>query len=269
MRTQAPLGETSLRRYASVKPRANEREARLRADHPALLQGRTIFTTTVVEPEEAPRLLVDGHNSPKIGRKVQKGPWAGMRIFTLTLEERATCPRNCSLWAACYGNSMPFARRHRAGPDMELLLGAELQALAEEHPDGFVVRLHVLGDFYSLRYAARWAVWMHAIPQLHVFGYTAWARSNRIGAMVARLNDRWPDRWRVRFSRPAALGRPLTATTIWRQPEGPWVPEGLVCPAQTDRTACCATCGLCWSPAMDATPIVFIGHGLVRRRARA
>jgi hypothetical protein len=41
--------------------------------------------------------------------------------------------------------------------------------------------------------------------------------------------------------------------------------DGIVCPAQTNRTECCGTCGLCWHEnAVDKT-IIFIEHG---RRVR-
>ena len=42
---------------------------------------------------------------------VKKGKFAGYVIFTLTLEERATCPRDCFHWDNCYGNNMAFAHR--------------------------------------------------------------------------------------------------------------------------------------------------------------
>lgn len=105
------------------------------------------------------------------------------------------------------------------------------------------------------------------MPALRAFGYTAWPRDSEIGQAVAALNAAHPTRWRIRFSGDGAGDQPLAATTIWRRPEDAWVPEGLVCPAQTHRTAACATCGLCWNLAMDAMRIVFIGHGM-RGRGR-
>ena len=259
-------GDT-LRRFLHV-PRFLPRDSvALDPRMPAVRFGRTLYPRTVVHADASPRLLVSGQNQSKIGKRVVKGPWRGMPIYTLTLEERATCPRSCALWAECYGNDMHLARRHRHGRDLEVLLGAELAALADQHPDGFAVRLHVLGDFYSVRYAARWAVWLRWLPQLHLFGFTAWPDTSPIGRMVERMNALHPERCGMRFSRPAPTGQGWEAVTIWREvaPGTTHVDEGLLCPQQHGRTATCGTCALCWSPAAAGTPIVFLGHGRKRR----
>lgn len=250
-----------LRRFVTPKPHGERDRAALPEQHPAVIEGRTIFRSTVIDPEAAPRLLVSGHNHGKIGRKIRKGPWRGLPVYCLTLEERATCPRSCHLWRECYGSAMHMARRHRPGPELEALLGAELADLAEQHARGFAVRLHILGDFYSVRYAARWAVWLCWLRPLHIFGFTAHPDGSPIADLIERMNGRWPDRCAIRFSRARPSGQAMEATTIWHHPEGPKVGTALVCPAQTGRTACCATCGLCWHPAMAAKPIAFIGHG--------
>lgn len=255
----------TMRRFAVVAPHADRGTAALRADHPAITEGRTVFTSTVVDAAESPRLLISGRNASKIGWKIIKGRWKGLPVYTLTLEERATCPRSCHEWQTCYGNSMHRARRHRHGREMELLLSAELAGLAGQHPKGFAVRLHVLGDFYSVRYASLWAVWLRWIPQLHVFGFTAHPEGAPIQQVVERLNGRFPDRCAIRFSRAEPSGQGWEATTIWNDPGGQWVKQGLVCPAQTGRTDCCGTCGLCWAKPLALTPIVFIGHGRQKR----
>lgn len=260
-RTGPRIDGGTLRRFVTPKPHAERAHAALPAQHPAVVEGRTIFPSTVVDAEASPRLLVDGHNAAKIGARVRKGPWSGMPIYTLTLEERATCPRSCHVWRECYGNAMHLARRHRASPEMEALLGAEIADAATRHPEGFAVRLHVLGDFYSVRYAARWAVWLRWVPQLHVFGFTAHADNTPIANMIERMNGTWPDRCAIRFSRQHLSGQGMEATTIWHKPAGTHHGEAIICPAQTGRTECCATCGLCWSRAMAGTAIAFIGHG--------
>jgi len=251
-----------LRRFRTPPPHA-DRDA-LSVPRQAAEEGRTAFPATVIPAAEAPRILVSGRHQAKIGIRIEKGPWAGLPIYCLTLEERATCPRSCHEWATCYGNGMHLSRRLAPGPDLEYLLGAELAMLADRHRRGFAVRLHVLGDFYSVRYTARWAVWLRWIPGLHLFGFTAHPDGSPIARLVERMNGRFPDRCAIRFSRAAPSGQGWEAVTIWRAEEGPWVPEGLICPAQLGRTATCGTCGLCWSPAAGATTIVFLGHG--RRR---
>jgi hypothetical protein len=253
------FASTTMRRWTghhSVKPTSR---IGLPPTHRAVVDGRTLFRSTVVYADESPRILVSGHNQRKIGKRVTKGKWAGMPIFCITLEERATCPRSCYHWKSCYGNGMPLARRHKPGQEFEYLLEQELAQKQQTHPNGFVVRLHILGDFYSIAYVARWLEWLALFPALNIFGYTAHPRSSDIGRGIDRLNTTFPSRVALRFSsQHPDTSQSDWATTIWRQPEAAIVPEGLVCPVQTDRTACCGTCALCWS-----TPktIVFIAHG--------
>lgn len=231
-------------------------------DHPAVIRGKTLFPTTVVEPNDSPRLLVSGANSRKLGSVVTKGELAGFPIYHLTLEERATCPVSCYHWRTCYGNAMPFTRRHRHGHSLIGHLHKELAGLQAEHPKGFLIRLHNLGDFYAVAYAEAWIRWLEEFPALHVFGYTAWAPDTPIGrVLLAAREEQW-NRFAIRFSGkdPAPGG----STTIWTKPASPRVTEGIVCPAQTGATDCCGSCGLCWSLAAKDETIVFIGHGMKR-----
>jgi hypothetical protein len=230
----------------------------LRADHPALSEARTIFPSTVVYPSDSPRLLVSGKNQRKLGEVVTKGRWRGMPISCLTLEERATCPRSCHHWRSCMGNGMHHSRRHRHGPELEYLLPLELADLQHEHPAGFAVRLHSLGDFYDAAYAMLWARWLDEFSALHIFGFTARPRRGGIGRVVEMMNEAEPDRCAIRFSVAEVDGSPMQATTLWEIPETPRVGQVIVCPAQTGRTDACSSCGLCWS---TDKPIGFIAHG--------
>lgn len=256
----------SLRRFASTAqhpPHADRRAAALRPDHAAMSENRTLFPSSVVAASDAPRLLVSGKNQAKIGGRIMKGPWAGLAVYCLTLEERATCPASCDLLDACYGNALPFARRHRDDGRMIDLLDAEISTLLRLHPSGIAVRLHILGDFYSAVYARAWLGWVRAHPQLHVFGFTAWQHGTEIGDIVLGANRLRDGRWKIRCSvEPGVSIRPMQATTIWRQPEAANVPEGLVCPASTHKTDCCSTCALCWSHNAASKRIVFVGHGM-------
>jgi hypothetical protein len=236
-----------LRRH--VSPKGTKRPPLLSVNHPALVEGRTLFPSTVTAVADSPRLLVGGHKSRKIGKRIIKGRWAGMPVYTLTLEERATCPKSCLQWAGCYGNSMNWARRHRAGPDLETMLAREVASLARKHRRGFAVRLHVLGDFYSVGYVRLWATLLALHPQLHIFGFTARDPMGEIGAEVIAMLDL--DRCWIRFSGYDADG--LGALVIRNARES----RSVVCPAQTGKTECCSTCGLCWS--MDRT-IEFLAH---------
>ncbi len=267
--TRRPAGRVA--RFANKTSHPANREAAcLPADHWAIQASASQFRTRVFAPADVPRVLISGENSAKVGKRVTKGPWAGMQLHTLTLEERATCPSSCGLLRECYGNAMPFARRLKHGQALVDRLDQELRLKAAEYPAGFVVRLHVLGDFYSEDYVSTWGGWLADIPQLRVFGYTAHQARTPIGAMLLRLNEVFAGRCAIRTSvEPDADPEPMQATTIWRQPEGRVVPEGTICPAMTGGTEACATCGLCWHPVAAARRIVFIGHGMTRRSSDA
>ena len=231
-------------------------------------RGRSIFwKNRVIQPEDSPRLLVSGENNVKLGKRVTKGKWGGFPIYQLTLEERATCDRSCHMWHTCYGNSMSRARRH-ANTDLLLdYLEMELEALQSHHPSGFVVRLHTLGDFYSMEYVKAWAEWLDLFPALHVFGYTQRTSANEVGLAVHTLaNKRW-DRFAVRWSvdaRTAIEALDSRLATV-RKPDTKPETGQFPCPAQLDSDICCANCGACW--ASDKT-VSFIEHGYQRPPGR-
>lgn len=249
-----------------------ERTVALRADHPAIEETRTIFPTTVESAWLSPRLLVSGHNNAKLGAKVEKGPWAGAPIYQLTLEERATCPRSCAQFESCYGNALHLARRHDARSENFLeFLASELWLLSRANRQhGIVVRLHTLGDFYSVEYVDFWRDMLRRIQSLKVWGYTAYhadasdPKERAIGEALAKLaSDKW-DQFALRFSNK----RESQSTIVIDTPEEA---EGaLLCPAQHGvdseaATASCATCGLCWAPAMRERTIAFLRHGMKTR----
>ncbi|MGE5510304.1 MAG: hypothetical protein ACM31O_03520 [Bacteroidota bacterium] len=248
----------------------------LRADHPALLNGRPLFSESIADEADVARIFISGFNNRKIGARVRKGAWAGMSIYTLTLPERTTCPRSCHMWADCYGNAMPFARRHAPGDGLEMRIARDIADLARKHDGGFVVRLHVLGDFYSLRYVGLWLTLMARHRELHIFGYSARLpqsedkETRAIGAAITALNTRFPDRACIRFSQPAADAnlQPGGAIVVNSVEEARSL-RAIACPAETDDTACCATCGLCWSPQARGKTIAFLRHGLGASSSRA
>lgn len=258
----ASAHRSTVRRFAAkeIEP---ERTVPLAPDHPALSEGRTIFMKTVTPSVASPRFLISGHSNTKLGKTVLKGPLAGAAIYQLSLEERATCPRSCQQWASCYGNSMPFARRHTPDAEFERLLIAEVMTLCRTHPDGLLIRLHVLGDFYSVEYVYIWASLLKQFPQLHVFGYTS-----------RRTDD--PDPETVRIARAirvlteGAWSRFAIRTSGHDNPERSWAivvdedpcqPDVIVCPAQTKATEACASCGLCWAEGVRDKTIAFLRHG--------
>jgi hypothetical protein len=125
----------TLRRHATVKASGNG--VSIGALHPAYRTGRSIFPSRVFDPDEVQRVLKDGHQSRKIGKFVTKGRYKGFFIYTLTLEERATCPATCKAWAFCFGNNMQAAERITSGPALEAALWEELASLQAKHPAAF------------------------------------------------------------------------------------------------------------------------------------
>lgn len=245
-------------RMVPIRHKEKKGGVTLHPAHDAIRETRTLFAKSVVNAEDSPRLLVDGHNQRKIGKRITKGEWAGMPIFTLTLEERATCPTTCQQWLSCYGNNMPFSRRHRLDEDLIVRLYDEIGAKAQKHSGGFAVRAHILGDFGSpdntdlaMSYIRMWRLALTEFPALRMWSYTAHHPDSEIGQLIRSLNANFPNRCRVRFS-----GHDLG-------PEGAVVIETLadsqhvVCPAQTGQSDCCATCALCWS--MEPT-VEFLRH---------
>ena len=93
-------------------------------------------------------VLKPGSNNKKLGFKISSNKWKGKRLFSLTLVERETCPTSCHHWDDCYGNNMPFAHRFSTNR-LEEKLEAEIESLTKKYKEGIVIRLHVLGDFYS------------------------------------------------------------------------------------------------------------------------
>jgi hypothetical protein len=218
----------------------------------------TLFPSRVALPGPGDQVLKDGRNNSKIGGVVLKGRLRGAPIYTLTLEERATCPRSCAVWRTCYGNGMQYAIRWQAGPELCASLAAEVAELCREHRQ-VLIRLHVLGDFPTVGYVHFWGVLLAAHPGLHVFGFTAWHQGTPIGDAVAALRRDEPGRFMIRHS-----GR-----------DGPWgsfvvdfplaesrIGEAIVCPEQADAMngkpgRHCGNCALCWH---SDTAIAFAGH---------
>lgn len=252
----------TLSRFAGTSHHANKEAAALDENHPAIKDVTTIFPKSVFTTQKSPRLLIPGHNNPKVGSVVTKGDWEGAAIYTLSLVERETCPRTCQTWRECYGNAMPLARRHRPDSNLRKRLAQELDHLIEKH--GMVaVRLHVLGDFFSVGYVQFWASQLDKHRDLLVWGYTAHRSNSKIGHEVWYNHQRFGGRWVVRNSN--GPDDYLATGIIWRQPEAAVVPEGQVCPASMEKTASCGTCGLCWNWDMLETRIVFVGHGMNKR----
>jgi hypothetical protein len=227
----------------------------LKPEHKAIVNATTLFPNRVAAPDGLINLFKSGKNNRKIGSHVTKGMWAGMPVYTLTLEERATCPTVCGSWNSCYGNHMSWPTRWKAGAELERIIPGQIAVLARRHPEGFVVRLHVLGDFYSRDYVRLWGDLLFKYQELRVYGYTRREKESPEGLVIDELNAIYSDRWRVRWSERAGE---MGTTTIADVTARGRIAEGIVCPAQTEGDeVSCGSCGLCWN---SSEPIVFINH---------
>lgn len=231
----------------------------LSEDHPAVVEGRTRQRKMVIDdPGDFP-VLVDGANNSKIGGDVLVGRLKGAGIYTVTLEERATCPRSCFHWRSCYGNHDQYARRWRPGPEFEARLRLDIEARLRERST-ILVRLHYLGDFYSLEYVHLWHRLLGDHPGLNAFGFTAWEPESPIGRAVSMVRTMYSGRFMIRHS-----GRTGTwgSATLDFPTERRKIGDMVVCPEQADamnddpRRRHCGSCALCWQ---SNCGIFFVEH---------
>lgn len=241
------------------------RPARMPAvDNEAIANDRSLYHSTVADPRRYRHdILKSGYNSSKIGKQITKGKWKGFAVYTLTLEERATCPLSCHHYRSCFGNSMQHAHRFAHGADLETRLIEEVHALGRKHPGGFAVRLHVLGDFYSVRYVQLWEMLLEEVPQFHAFGFSARWDCDRdpIAAALVRLVLKNWDRFAIRFSN-APIDE-CSTVSIEHPKQKP--DDAIICPQQLPteefkrkaKSICCGDCTLCWQ---SKTRVAFIQH---------
>lgn len=230
-----------------------------------LKSPRTKYQKTVIRSPRKPVMstglfvLKRADSNAKLGGnkyRIEKGPFRSLALYALTLQERATCPLTCANWNRCYGDNMPFAVRHQADTNLLKALEQDAAKLATKHPTGFVVRLHVLGDFPSVAYVEFWGLLLVRHPELHIFGYTHWPYSTNIGKAVTALVQEFAPRVSILRSDGDDLADPLPrAMTV--EAHAPAAPGTVLCPEQTGRTKSCLTCGLCMN---GRTSVSFIDH---------
>lgn len=226
-------------------------------ERPEVVAGRSRFHRKgITDPAQVATVLSSGHNNAKIGRDVRVKRHRGYWIYTLSLEERATCPRTCHHWATCYGNNMPYANRfdHRDPAALTAAIDRDLaRLLSMRGRVGVLVRLHALGDFFSPEYVAFWLAKVLQYPNLAVYGYTARQRGTPIGEAIAAARDYVGfERFAIRHSDG---GGDQDCTQSVRAVDE--AANSMVCPEQLGKTAACATCGLCWTTRRN---IAFLEH---------
>jgi len=218
-------------------------------DHKAIQNMTTLYQKNVFNPKTYKFNILKPSKNKKLGKKITKGRWKGMKFYTLALVERETCDPNCEHLEDCYGNNMPFAHRFIANKWLLIRMKPELDDLDRKHPLGYVIRLHILGDFYSVEYVQWWGEQLDNRPALKIYGYSRCHPGDPIGDAIKGLRDKHPDRFKIRFSN--LLDDPLSANSETL------TDKGITCPVQLEKTPSCGTCGLCWA---TPKPIRFLSH---------
>lgn len=216
----------------------------------------TMYGRNVKLPHD--RMLMPGRKNAKLGHKVTVKMWQGMPLYQFSLEERATCPTTCKQWEICYGNNMPFAHRfdHKSKNFYECL-ETSISTLAKKHTNGFVVRLHVLGDFFDTKYVSFWNSMLSKYPNLNAYGYTHRPLTTDLGKQINAINKKHPTRWRIRFSDNWKAH--FSACVVSKKNNyHPKKSVEVVCPEQLGQVDKCVNCGLCWS--QPKRRIIFIEH---------
>lgn len=161
----------------------------------------------------------------------------GIKPIVLISTSTKTLIGNGFLVHNCYGNNMPFAHRYdHTHPDFFKQLYGAVQRLCASHKK-VLLRLHVLGDFFSVEYVRFWYAILEEFPELHLFGYTAHPVTSAIGKEIHNmtLHYGW-HRVAIRFSGHAGPRGAVVNST-----------EGVTCPEQTGHVPSCAECGACWN----------------------
>ena len=245
----------------------------------AIMAGKSVYHNRVKSVSDGmakSETVIKKSTNVKLGKKVTRGKLSGFPIYTVTLQERATCPRSCIHWGDCYGNNMMFAVRYNADDDLIAAMESELETLQAKHPNGFLVRLHVLGDFFSIQYVAQWAKWLGMFPALHVYGYTANQfdapdnKERAIGQAILSLRMACGIRFAVRFSGSYSDSFSALSADDHRALQLLDDKQAFKSPTQISKetgklakkgeetlVSDCGACGLCWQA---SKPVVFLTH---------
>tara|TARA_R110000782_G_scaffold102791_9_gene190248 strand:- start:485 stop:1150 length:666 start_codon:yes stop_codon:yes gene_type:complete len=221
------------------------------------MKESTIYQKSIKLPAESTTgVLKKGSNNAKLGFKVTSKKWKGKRLYSLTLTERDTCDNSCHHWEDCYGNNMPFAHRFST-VGLIPKLREEIAILLAKHKEGVVIRLHVLGDFYSSEYINFWGDMLRDHPKLCVFGYTGLPPAGDLAEQIGFLNIFFPDKCVIRFSRNEAYCKdPNTLPDMYAADES-FEGDSFTCPEQEGKVKSCAACGLCWT---TTKTVKFLSH---------
>jgi hypothetical protein len=203
------------------------------------MKTSTRFQKSKKKPKDI-TVLKPGGNNAKLGFNVTAKKWRGKKLYSVTLIERETCPTDCHHWEDCYGDSMPFAHRFELD-GLEEAIEKEIPTLLKKHKHGIVIRLHVLGDFYSVAYVKFWEKLLKRHKKLCIFGYTGRRITSHIGKRIQRMNNAFEDKCLIRYSRSEDYDGEHSFAA-----EESFDGDSFDCPEQKDKVKDCASCGLCW-----------------------
>ena len=212
-----------------------------------MLRETTIYKKNIHDLENYKFKVLKPSTNKKLGKKVLKGQFKDYKFFTLTLVERETCPKDCFHWSTCYGNNMPFA--HRMSSKNELLLTTRIHNdIINLKGKKALIRLHILGDFFSVQYVLFWDMILKLYPNIAIYGYTANSLnsnielSKSIAEKIILLTKLYKKRFSIRFSNDLENCFSANSFDIVKPIKG----KSILCPVQEDKTLNCGTCGLCW-----------------------
>lgn len=229
----------------------------------AIKNKTTVFTNKVINAADyVGNVLKLAEHNAKLGNGksiIQKGKLKGAPLYYLTLEERATCPTDCMHYYDCYGNSAWMATRFKANSALCTKIKQEVAILSGQYKK-FLVRLHILGDFFSPQYVKLWSDLVEKHDELYIFGYTAWhsgpiyeaIRENLLTKM-GRVNIRFSvDNWGLdSFDSFDSIPHMFASSEDYSG-------NSITCPEQLDKTDSCLTCGLCYNNGTNT--IKFLNH---------
>ena len=230
----------------------------LKETHKAIVNATTLYNgskLTIRDVTNYKFKVLKVSTNIKLGKKVTKGKLKGMKMYTLTLIERETCTDECEHYTDCFGNNMHVAHRFEVNDAFMLRLETDIHATAVANPNGFLVRLHILGDFKSVEYTLFWERMMIHYPNLHVYGYSRnhndskYSHVRDIAKELIRLRSKYQERWAVRFSNKLDQEYSANSRDI--------TDKGITCLAQVKASVSCSDCTLCWS---SKKAIGFITH---------
>jgi hypothetical protein len=218
----------------------------------AVRDGTTMWTKQIYDPGDYPYDVIKESQNKKLtedgnpSERIRTGRWAGRKIWTLSLIARRTCARTCQHWVTCFDNNMRNAHRFEEGQALEDRIDLEVPLLLARHPEGVVIRLHVVGDFYSEQYVAVWREKLRRFPLLGLFIYTHRHPGTPIGDAILAMERAYPAQVAHRLSDWDGPG----ASFNGYEGEIEDAPA-TICPMQLGQVKSCASCGLCFNSTID------------------